>query len=78
MVFYCICGGCNNSSKSGHRVHCFPKDKGILRSWVQFVKSKRTAKLIPTAVPSVHANHSACPVPRSRDTVCRKREIATV
>ncbi|XP_059904876.1 uncharacterized protein LOC132455147 isoform X3 [Gadus macrocephalus] len=118
MVFYCICGGCNNSSKSGHRVHCFPKDKGILRSWVQFVKfrradfsassvtaysricsahfkegdyhsgdakmvslglkSKRTAKLIPTAVPSVHANHSACPVPRSRDTVCRKREIATM
>ncbi|XP_030235101.1 uncharacterized protein LOC115559987 isoform X1 [Gadus morhua] len=118
MVFYCICGGCNNSSKSGHRVHCFPKDKGILRSWVQFVKFrradfsassvtaysricsahfkeedyhsgdakmvslglkiKRTAKLIPTAVPSVHANHSACPVPRSRDTVCRKREIATM
>ncbi|CAL8384260.1 unnamed protein product [Gadus morhua 'NCC'] len=42
------------------------------------LKSKRTAKLIPTAVPSVHANHSACPVPRSRDTVCRKREIATM
>ncbi|CAL8368429.1 unnamed protein product [Gadus morhua 'NCC'] len=118
MVYYCVCGGCNNSSKSGHRVHCFPKDKGIFQSWVQFVKvrragfsassvtahsricsahfkeedyhsgdakmvslglkSERLAKLIPTAVPSVHANLSACPVPRSRDTVCRKRESATM
>ena len=42
------------------------------------LKNKRTAKLIPTAVPSVHANHSAWPVQRLRDTVCRKREIATV
>lgn len=118
MVYYCVCGGCKNSSKTGHRVHCFPKDKGIFRSWVQFVKirradfsassvtaysricsahfkeedyhsgdakmvalslkSMRMAKLIPTAVPSVNANLSACPVPRSRDTVCRKRYIATV
>ncbi|XP_026100436.1 uncharacterized protein LOC113071285 isoform X1 [Carassius auratus] len=118
MVYYCVCGGCKNSSKTGHRVHCFPKDKGIFRSWVQFVKirradfsassvtaysricsahfkeedyhsgdakmvalslkSMRMAKLIPTAVPSVNANLSACPVPRSRDTVCRKRYIATM
>ncbi|XDV26303.1 hypothetical protein PO909_030053 [Leuciscus waleckii] len=119
MVYRCVCAGCKNSSKTGHRVHCFPKDKGIFRSWVQFVKirradfsassvtaysricsahfkeedyhsgdakmvalglkSERMAKLIPTAVPSVNPNLSACPVPRSRDTtVCRKRAIATM
>ncbi|KAG5282139.1 hypothetical protein AALO_G00052660 [Alosa alosa] len=32
------------------------------------LKSERMAKFIPTAVPSVHANLSDCPVPRSRDT----------
>ncbi|KAG5261452.1 hypothetical protein AALO_G00304730 [Alosa alosa] len=42
------------------------------------LKSERMAKLIPTALPSVHANLSACPVPRSRDTVCHKRDIATM
>ncbi|XP_051993116.1 uncharacterized protein LOC127651377 [Xyrauchen texanus] len=42
------------------------------------LKSERSAKLLPTAVPSVNANLSACPVPRSRDTVCRKQEIATM
>ncbi|XP_059367804.1 THAP domain-containing protein 10-like [Carassius carassius] len=119
MVYRCVCAGCKNSSKTGHRVHCFPKDKGIFRSWVQFVKIRRAdfsassvtaysriwsahfkeedyhsgdakmvalglknekmAKLIPTAVPSVNPNLSACPVPRSRETtVCRKRAIATM
>ncbi|KAG5283809.1 hypothetical protein AALO_G00046400 [Alosa alosa] len=42
------------------------------------LKSERMAKFIPTAVPSVHANLSDCPVPRSRDTVCRKRDIVTM
>ncbi|XP_077104268.1 THAP domain-containing protein 10-like [Siphateles boraxobius] len=118
MVYHCVCGGCKNYSKTGYRVHSFPKDKAIFRSWVQFVKirradfsassvtaysricsahfkeedynsgdakmvslglkSERSAKLLPTAVPSVNANLSACPVPRSRDTACRKREIATM
>ncbi|XP_059361678.1 uncharacterized protein LOC132099256 [Carassius carassius] len=42
------------------------------------LKNEKMAKLIPTAVPSVNPNLSACPVPRSRDTtVCRKRAIAT-
>ncbi|XP_048009675.1 uncharacterized protein LOC125243875 [Megalobrama amblycephala] len=44
MVNYCVCGGCTNSSLSGHRVHRFPnkkKDGAIFRAWVRFVQTKR-------------------------------------
>ena len=41
MVYNCVCAGCNNSSKTGHRVHAFPKDKATLRQWVQFVLVRR-------------------------------------
>ncbi len=32
MVNYCVCGGCTNSSLSGHRVHRFPKEKWTVSS----------------------------------------------
>lgn len=44
MVNYCVCGGCTNSSLSGHRVHRFPnrkKNGAIFRAWVRFVQLKR-------------------------------------
>ncbi|XP_042601381.1 zinc finger MYM-type protein 4 isoform X1 [Cyprinus carpio] len=44
MVNYCICGGCTNSSLSGHRVHRFPNKKkhgAIFRAWVRFVQARR-------------------------------------
>ncbi len=44
MVNYCVCGGCTNSSLSGHRVHRFPnkeKNSAIFWAWVRFVKVKR-------------------------------------
>ncbi|CAM4572695.1 unnamed protein product [Leuciscus chuanchicus] len=41
MVNRCVCAGCTNSSKTGHRVHDFPKGKRLIRSWVRFVATKR-------------------------------------
>ncbi|KAL2099602.1 hypothetical protein ACEWY4_003996 [Coilia grayii] len=41
MVNYCVCAGCNNTNRTGYRVHDFPKDKAILKRWVQFVKFRR-------------------------------------
>ncbi len=44
MVNDCVCGGCTNSSLSGHRVHRFPnkeKKGAIFRAWVRFVLVKR-------------------------------------
>ncbi len=44
MVNYCVCGGCTNSSLSGHGVHRFPnrkKNGAIFRAWVRFVQLKR-------------------------------------
>ncbi len=44
MVNYCVCGGCTNSSLSGHRVHRFPnkeKNGAIFRAWMHFVQVKR-------------------------------------
>ncbi|KAL1250747.1 hypothetical protein QQF64_018543 [Cirrhinus molitorella] len=44
MVNYCVCGGCTNSSLSGHRVNRFPckkRDGAIFRAWVRFVQVKR-------------------------------------
>ncbi|XP_067249109.1 uncharacterized protein [Chanodichthys erythropterus] len=44
MVNYCVCGGCTNSSLSGHRVHRFPNKKkncSIFGAWVRFVQTKR-------------------------------------
>ncbi len=44
MVNYCVCGGCTNSSHTGHRVHRFPnkeKKGAIFRAWVRFVQVKR-------------------------------------
>ncbi len=44
MVNYCVCGGCTNSSLSGHRVHGFPnqkKDGAVFWAWVRFVQVKR-------------------------------------
>ncbi len=44
MVNYCVCGGCTNSSLSGHRVHRFPnkeKKGAIFRACVRFVQVKR-------------------------------------
>ncbi|XP_065114768.1 uncharacterized protein [Paramisgurnus dabryanus] len=44
MVNHCVCGGCTNSSRSGHRVFRFPnktKDAAIFRAWVRFVQLRR-------------------------------------
>ena len=42
MVNYCVCVGCSNSSKSGHRTFNFPSVKHPkFRAWVKFVKVKR-------------------------------------
>nr|XP_055038828.1 uncharacterized protein LOC129426493 isoform X1 [Misgurnus anguillicaudatus] len=44
MVNHCVCGGCTNSSRSGHRVFRFPdktKDCAIFRAWVRFVQLRR-------------------------------------
>ncbi|KAG5283499.1 hypothetical protein AALO_G00042730 [Alosa alosa] len=87
MVYYCVCAGCKNSRHKlpqGQRRACSAHFKeedyhsGDAKMVSLGLKSERMAKLIPTAVPSVHANLSACPVRRSRDTVCRKRDIATM
>ncbi|CAL8404564.1 unnamed protein product [Boreogadus saida] len=88
MVYNCICAGCNNSSKTGHRVHAFPKDKATLRQWVQFVRVRRA----DFSIPSVTKNSKVCsahfteedydqgdvgmPVQIWHDTASRKRELA--
>lgn len=44
MVNYCVCGGCTNTSLSGHRVHRFPSKKNdgaTFRAWVRFVQAQR-------------------------------------
>ncbi|CAL8338270.1 unnamed protein product [Boreogadus saida] len=56
MVYNCVCAGCNNSSKTGHRVHAFPKDKATLRQWVQFVRVRRA----DFSIPSVTKNSKVC------------------
>ncbi|CAL8371162.1 unnamed protein product [Boreogadus saida] len=56
MVYHCVCAGCNNSSKTGHRVHAFPKDKATLRQWVQFVRVRRA----DFSIPSVTKNSKVC------------------
>ncbi|CAL8361228.1 unnamed protein product [Arctogadus glacialis] len=58
MVYNCVCAGCNNSSKTGHRVHAFPKDKATLRQWVQFVRVRRA----DFSNPSVTRNSKVCSV----------------
>lgn len=41
MVNNCVCGGCTNSSQSGHRVHHFPSRKReSFQAWVRFVQQK--------------------------------------
>ncbi len=45
MVNYCVCGGCTNSSHTGHRVHRFPnkeKKGAIFRAWVRFCAGEET------------------------------------
>ena len=56
MVYNCVCAGCNNCSKTEHRVHSFPKDKATLRQWVQFVRVRRA----DFSIPSVTKNSKVC------------------
>ncbi|KAL2082810.1 hypothetical protein ACEWY4_022628 [Coilia grayii] len=56
MVNYCVCAGCNSTTRTGHRVHDFPKDKAILKRWVQFVRFTRA----DFSVTSVTENAKIC------------------
>ncbi|KAL2087182.1 hypothetical protein ACEWY4_018241 [Coilia grayii] len=56
MVNYCVCAGCNSTTRTGHRVHDFPKDKAILKRWVQFVRFRRA----DFSVTSVTENAKIC------------------
>ncbi|KAL2103759.1 hypothetical protein ACEWY4_000627 [Coilia grayii] len=57
MVNYCVCGGCTNTSQSGHRVHHFPSRKTKrFRAWIRFVQVKRA----DFTASSVTANSVIC------------------
>ncbi|KAK0153230.1 THAP domain-containing protein 10 [Merluccius polli] len=56
MPNYCVCAGCKNSTKTGHRLHGFPKDKATLRQWVHFVRVRRAH----FSMTSVTANTKIC------------------
>ncbi|KAL1268770.1 hypothetical protein QQF64_034133 [Cirrhinus molitorella] len=69
MVNYCVCGGCTNSSLSGHRVHRFPckkRDGAIFRAWVRFVQELSKAQTCcrwHNTCPVVHTAASSGPPP---------------
>ena len=44
----CVVGSCNNSNKTGHSTHFFPKEERIRRQWIKFVQVKRADFLQPT------------------------------
>ena len=48
MVKRCVVGSCNNSNKTGHSTHFFPKEERIRRQWIKFVQVKRADFLQPT------------------------------
>ena len=48
MVKRCVVGSCNNSNKTGHSTHFFPKEERIRRQWINFVQIKRADFLEPT------------------------------
>ena len=41
MVKRCVVYNCNNTNKSGHALHEFPKEEGLQRQWIRFVSVKR-------------------------------------
>ena len=48
MVKRCVVGSCNNSNKTGHSTHFFPKEERIRHQWINFVQIKRADFLEPT------------------------------
>ena len=48
LVKRCVVGSCNNSNKTGHSTHFFPKEERIRRQWINFVQIKRADFLEPT------------------------------
>ena len=44
----CVVQFCENSSKTGHSTHLFPKDENLRRQWLKFVQVKRADFLQPT------------------------------
>lgn len=48
LVKRCVVGSCNNSNKTGHSTHFFPKEERIRRQWIKFVQVKRADFLQPT------------------------------
>ena len=48
LVKQCVVGSCNNSNKTGHSTHFFPKEERIRRQWIKFVQVKRADFLQPT------------------------------
>jgi len=41
MVKRCVVYNCDNTNKTGHTLHEFPKDEGLRRQWIRFVSVKR-------------------------------------
>ena len=48
LVKQCVVGSCNNSNKTGHSTHFFPKEERNRRQWIKFVQVKRADFLQPT------------------------------
>ena len=47
MVKRCVIGSCNNSNKTGHSTHFFPKEERIRRQWIKFIQAKLAEFLQP-------------------------------
>ena len=44
----CIVQFCDNSNKTGHSTHVFPRDLNLRRQWIKFVQVKRADFVQPT------------------------------
>ncbi|XP_071150564.1 THAP domain-containing protein 10-like [Mytilus edulis] len=53
----CAVAGCNNSTKTGHTQHAFPKDDRQRNLWVRFVKLTRVDFTVPTKHSAICSEH---------------------
>ncbi|CAG2212087.1 unnamed protein product [Mytilus edulis] len=53
----CAVAGCNNSAKTGHTQHAFPKDDRQRNLWVRFVKLTRVDFTVPTKHSAICSEH---------------------
>ncbi|CAG2214457.1 unnamed protein product [Mytilus edulis] len=52
-----LVAGCNNSAKTGHTQHAFPKDDRQRNLWVRFVKLTRVDFTVPTKHSAICSEH---------------------